>query len=90
MQDLLDYSVLSATYETDQMATKYISTERLWHNNEEPRNEAWVLVRFVERLCAAEKFAVCQYNADAELYTNEHGCYKHKHVQEWCYIDELK
>lgn len=72
-------------------AAEYASIDRLWHGEERtPCEKMEVLIEFEDGMSDYEKHAVCRYDANAEMFVNEHSCYKWKHVKRWCYICNFK
>lgn len=88
--ELIENGILSVPPEWADCATKFVSVMRLWHpSDEEPDDSKEVVVEFEEGMADYERHAVCHYDANAEMYCNEHSCYKGKHIKRWYYIDEI-
>lgn len=88
--ELIENGILSVPPEWATVATKYVSVKRLWHTWEEaPADGEEVVVEFEDDMADYEKHAVCRYDANAEMYVNEHSCYKSKHVKRWFYFKEI-
>lgn len=90
MQELIDCGYLSETTKNDELATKYISVERLWHNrDEEPFDQAQVLVRFSELSNAPTKVVACQYDSEIGMFFCESGHYSFNNIVQWAYIEDI-
>lgn len=71
-------------------ATKYVSTERLWHDGtEEPQHGRKVLAEFVDGLDYREQFVAARYEGKARLFLAEMGMYHPQSIKRWAYIGEL-